>query len=135
MNAGGGNPDYSSVTRGVRVQVVPEYLGHSLPQHPGRHLFTYHVTITNESNQQVQLLRRHWLITDGHGRVEQVKGDGVIGQRPTIPPGHSHSYSSYCPMKTEIGSMRGSYQMITDEGELFDAEIPAFPLVIPGVMN
>ena len=135
MGAPETDSDYSCITRGVKVNVVPAYMGHSLPHHPGMHLFTYNVTITNQSERTVQLLRRHWYITDGHGQVEQVRGEGVIGKRPTIPPGQSHNYSSYCPMKTEIGTMRGSYQMVTDEGEFFDVEIPTFPLVIPGVKN
>ena len=135
MSTSENETSYSSVTRGVHVKVTPAYMGYSLPQHPGYHLFTYHVTITNQSERPVQLLRRHWYITDGHGQVEQVRGAGVIGKRPTILPGRSHEYSSYCPMKTEVGSMRGSYQMVTDGGDFFDAEIPVFPLVTPGARN
>ncbi len=135
MDGSEAESDYSCTTRGVRVDVVPAYMGQSLPQHPGMHVFTYNVTITNQSEQTVQLLRRHWYITDGHGRVEEVQGEGVIGKRPTIPPGGSHNYSSYCPMKFEIGSMRGSYQMVTDDGEKFDAEIPSFTLSVPNILH
>lgn len=128
-------PTYNATTREITVQVEPSYLSQSSPDYPGQHLFTYDVTITNKGQEPVQLLRRHWIITDGHGMVQEVRGAGVVGKRPTILPGRSHQYSSYCPLPTEIGTMRGTYQMVTTGGEFFDVEIPAFPLVAPGARN
>ena len=128
-------PTYEAVTRNIRVRVVPAYLGHSLPAFPGQHLHTYQITISNEGSEVVQLLRRHWRITDGHGQVEEVRGAGVIGEQPTILPGGAHTYSSFCPLPTEVGSMEGTYQMVTVEGKFFDVAIPAFPLVVPGARN
>ena len=135
MASGDNTTIYEALTQGIRVRVAPAYLGHSMPTFPGQHLFTYHITIANESLQPVQLLRRHWLITDGHGQIQEVKGAGVVGAQPTIMPGQSHSYSSFCPIPTEIGSMQGSYQMVSHKGEFFDVAIPAFPLLVPGAQN
>lgn len=135
MSPSSSGPTYEAVTRNIRVRVVPSYLGHSLPAFPGKHLHTYEITISNEGTEVVQLLRRHWRITNGHGQVEEVTGAGVVGEQPTILPGRAHTYSSFCPLSTEVGSMEGTYQMVTVEGKFFDVAVPAFPLVVPGARN
>ena len=124
-----------AVTRNVRVRVTSAYLEQESRHHPGQNIFAYHVTITNETDEPVQLLGRHWTITDGYGQVREVKGSGVVGQQPTIPSGESHQYSSFCPLPTPIGTMRGTYQMVTGEGQAFDVEIAPFTLAVPGARN
>lgn len=96
-----------------------------------RHFFAYRITIRNEGSVPAQLLSRHWIITDGFGRVEEVKGPGVIGQQPRLQPGQEFQYESACPLPTPYGSMKGSYQMKSDDGVLFDVEIPEFFLISP----
>lgn len=120
-----------ALTRGLRVRVRARFdpLRSSLVQ--GRWFFLYTVTLTNESDETMQLLTRHWIIEDGHGRIEEVKGDGVVGATPVLEPGASHEYTSGCPLPTEFGSMRGSYGMVTADGERFDAEIAEFVLALP----
>lgn len=115
----------------IRVQARSYYLAeHSQPEQ-GRYGFGYTITITNQSTIPVQLLDRHWLITDGLGRKQEVKGVGVIGQQPVIQPGESYEYSSFCPLTTPYGYMEGSYGMIDEQGESFRAEIPMFTLGTP----
>lgn len=114
-----------------RVEVSAEsfYLpDHSAPQE-GRYAFGYNITITNHADVPVQLLERHWIITDGLGRVQEVRGKGVVGEQPVIKPGEQYQYSSFCPLTTPHGFMQGSYTM-TDAttGERFNAEIPMFTL-------
>lgn len=124
-----------AITRGVRVQVKCEYLeSESLPEN--RHyLFSYHVTISNHSEQAVQLISRHWVITNSDGKKEEVRGLGVIGQQPLIRPGETYSYSSFCPLDTPVGSMYGTYQMVLNSGEEFDATIAPFTLALPDILN
>ena len=93
--------------------------------------FLYTITITNEGHETVQLLTRHWIITDGTGRVEEVRGPGVIGQQPTLAPGESFTYTSGCPLTTPFGMMQGSYQMVTKDEEQFDVTIAPFTLSEP----
>ncbi len=120
-----------AVTRGIRVAVVSEYApDHSRPTHQ-EWKFLYTITITNEGRETVQLLSRHWIITDGNGRVEEVQGDGVVGYQPTLAPGQSFRYTSGCPLSTPFGTMEGTYQMTTQAGESFDAKIAAFTLSGP----
>jgi ApaG protein len=114
---------------GVRPQ--PKYLG----QHDGRYAFSYEITITNHSQQAVQLLNRHWIITHGNGGVEEVKGEGVVGEQPRLTPGQSHTYSSGAMIPTPSGSMKGSYEFVTDSGERFHAEIPEFVLAAPEALH
>ncbi len=92
------------------------------------YFYSYTITIRNTGSLQCQLLSRHWIITDATGHVEEVRGPGVVGQQPVLRPGESHTYTSGCPLRTVVGSMRGSYHMVNSEGEHFDAEIPAFTL-------
>ena len=117
-----------AVTRGVRVRVQPEFDSENSLPDQGRWFFRYTVTIENESDETVQLLTRHWIITDGDGKTEQVRGPGVVGHQPTLDPGQAFSYTSGCPLTTSFGLMHGSFQMVTASGESFDAEIAPFEL-------
>lgn len=124
-----------AVTRGVCVKVECEYLPrHSNPDQ--RHwVFTYNVEIENRGDQPVQLISRHWIITNARGSVDEVKGPGVVGQQPRLAPGESFTYKSFCHLTTEMGTMHGTYQMVTDEGERFDATIAPFTLATPFAFN
>ncbi|MFN9588650.1 MAG: Co2+/Mg2+ efflux protein ApaG, partial [Pseudomonadaceae bacterium] len=97
--------------------------------------FSYTVTIVNNGELPAQLLSRHWVITDGDGRVQEVRGAGVIGQQPHIAPGASHTYSSGTVMATQVGTMQGSYQMLAEDGKRFDATIAPFRLAVPGALH
>jgi len=107
-----------------------------LPQHSSsdelRYVFAYTIVIANEGTEPVQLLTRHWVITDGLGGIEEVRGDGVVGETPRILPGQSFRYTSGCVLKTPRGTMHGSYYMVRDDGTGFDAEIAPFVLATPG---
>lgn len=123
-----------AVTRGVRVKVISRYVEER--SRPGEfYFFAYQVTITNLGDEPVQLLSRHWIITDGMGNVEEVRGPGVIGEQPILAPGQQFQYVSACPLPTQVGVMHGTYQMITDQGEEFDAEIAPFTLAEPSALN
>lgn len=124
-----------AVTRGVRIDVEPEYLEHQSDPRRGLWMFGYHVTIRNEGTEPVQLISRHWIITDATGRVEDVRGPGVIGEQPVIAPGRSFEYRSGCPLPTPMGTMHGTYQMVTQKGERFDATIAPFTLAEPYSLN
>ena len=117
-----------AVTRGVRVQVQSEYAPER--SEPGRNqwFFLYTVTITNEAPETVQLLTRHWIITNGTGHVDEVRGPGVVGKQPILTSGESFEYTSGCPLTTPSGLMEGTYQMITEAGERFDAKVAPFTL-------
>jgi ApaG protein len=124
-----------SLTRGIRVKVESEFIPERSDPQNGEFFFAYHVTIENRGNEPVRLLSRHWVITDGMGKEQEVRGPGVVGKQPRLAPGETFQYSSACPLTTQIGSMYGSYQMVTDGGETFDAEIAPFTLAIPGALN
>lgn len=116
------------VTRGVRVKVQARFsAGHSDPK-KREWFFLYTIQIKNEATETVQLVNRHWIITDAHGHVEEVRGSGVIGKQPVLRSGESFEYTSGCPLKTPFGSMSGSYEMVTDAGERFSASIAPFAL-------
>jgi ApaG protein len=120
-----------AVSRGVRVRVTSRYSPeHSHPEQK-RWFFLYTVEISNESNTTVQLLSRHWIIENADRKEEEVRGPGVVGQQPVLAPGESFEYTSGCPLGTPFGSMRGTYQMVTEDGTLFDAVIAAFTLSEP----
>jgi ApaG protein len=122
---------YRAVTHGIEVIVEPNYLeSHSEPE-DGRFLWSYAVTINNNSNRTVQIETRYWQITDGNGKVEEVRGPGVVGEQPILNPGDSYQYSSGCPLSTPSGIMRGSYQMRDGSGVVLDVTIPAFSLDCP----
>ncbi len=117
-----------ATTQGIKVEVESEYMPERSDVERGYYFFAYHVTITNEGDETVQLLTRHWIITDSNGKMEEVKGEGVIGEQPVLQSGESHQYSSFCPLNTPVGTMHGTFQMVTDQGELFDAKIAPFQL-------
>ena len=125
----------SAITEGIRVEVAGAYRPDR--SEPGQHrwLFSYTVTIANQGTEAAQLLTRHWIILDGTGHREDVRGDGVVGHQPRLEPGQSFEYTSYCVLRTSHGSMRGSYQLLRDDGRRFDAAIAQFPLVVPGTVN
>ncbi|MCX4246698.1 Co2+/Mg2+ efflux protein ApaG [Paraliomyxa miuraensis] len=124
-----------SSTRGVRVQVRSRYVPErSSPEH-GAWFFAYTVLITNEGDTSVQLISRHWIITNADGDVEEVRGPGVVGAQPMLEPGESFEYTSACPLPTAFGTMHGTYQMVTKDGERFDAEIAPFSLSMPYAVN
>jgi ApaG protein len=117
---------YFEMTQGIEVEVKPEYLpAESAPEVP-RFVFAYHITITNRGETEVQLMSRHWIITDGKGVVHEVQGPGVVGEQPKLKPGEFHKYSSFCPLPTPTGNMRGSFQMVNHLGAQFDVKIPLF---------
>lgn len=116
-----------AVTRGVRVEVETEYSpDHSTPG--SQWFFLYTITISNEGDEPVQLLSRHWVITDAVGHVEEVRGPGVVGEQPVIEPGQAFEYTSGCPLATPFGAMEGRYEMVTGGGERFDAAIGRFQM-------
>ena len=120
-----------AVTRGVRVQVLSEYSPERSDPANNQWFFLYTIEISNEGNVPVQLVSRHWIITDAEGHVEEVRGPGVIGQQPVLSPGESFTYTSGCPLTTPFGKMEGTYQMITANAVEFDATIAPFTLSEP----
>ena len=122
---------YSAVTREIRVQVEPIYLDDQSEPDDAQYVWAYRVQIENEGTETVQLLSRYWHITDGMGRVQEVRGAGVIGEQPVLNPGERYEYTSGTPLPTPSGIMKGSYQMSTPSGEKFDIEVPAFSLDCP----
>jgi ApaG protein len=120
-----------AVTRGVRVQVESEYAPDRSEPAKNAWFFLYTVTISNEGPETVQLLTRHWIITDGTGQRDEVRGPGVVGKQPVLRPGESFEYTSGCPLGTPFGVMEGTYQMVTEAGEQFDAKIAPFTLSEP----
>ena len=119
----------------VHVSVQPRFMPErSNPDEP-LYLYSYEVTITNRGVLSCQLLRRHWVITDGLGQVQHVEGEGVIGLQPHLRAGESFTYTSFCPLSTPSGAMQGSYQMVNEAGESFEAEISAFALVQKELLN
>ena len=120
-----------AVTRGVRIQVESQYDAERSDPSRNQWFFLYTIRITNEGPDTVQLLTRHWVITDGAGKVEEVRGPGVVGKQPTLKTGESFEYTSGCPLTTPFGVMEGTYQMITANDEPFDARIAPFTLSEP----
>ena len=118
-------------TRGIRVRVESRFDPVRSRPEKGQWFFLYSVTITNESPETVQLVSRHWIITDGTGAIEEVRGEGVVGEQPVLGPGESFRYTSGCPLETHLGTMHGSYRMTTRDGEAFEAEIAPFTLSEP----
>lgn len=121
------------VTRDIVVRVSVSYLPEQSEPDRGRWFWAYHIRIENQSHQPVQLLTRHWIITDGRGSRHSVEGEGVVGEQPMIAPGASYDYVSGCPLATPTGSMQGSYRMIGADGMEFDVAIPKFSLLAPAV--
>jgi ApaG protein len=126
-----------AVTQGVRVRVESAFLPEqSRPQdEPPMYAFRYTVVISNEGQDTVRLRTRHWIITDGNAKVEEVKGAGVVGYQPTLKPGEAFEYTSGCTLETPFGVMHGTYQMERPDGAMFDATIGEFTLAVPNVLN
>lgn len=122
---------YEAVTRGIRVRVTPAYVEEQSKPIESYFFWMYTIVIENEGSEPVQLRSRVWHITDGDGRTDVVRGPGVVGQTPVIPPGGAFTYTSGCPLRTPQGIMAGSYQMVTMDGRIFDVTIPAFSLDSP----
>jgi ApaG protein len=120
-------------TRGIVVRVSVSYLPEQSDPPRGRWFWAYHVRLENEGAQAVQLLTRHWIITDGRGARHSVEGEGVVGEQPMLSPGGSFDYVSGCPLTTPTGAMQGSYHMIAEDGSTFDVAIPRFGLIAPAV--
>ncbi|WP_290539293.1 MULTISPECIES: Co2+/Mg2+ efflux protein ApaG [Alcanivorax] len=119
----------------IQVSVETEFLADQSDPDSQRWVFAYHITIRNEGTVSARLLTRHWVITDGEDRVQEVHGEGVIGEQPHIAPGQEFSYTSGAILETEVGSMRGSYQMIGEDGTHFDAQVPMFTLAVPHALH
>jgi ApaG protein len=120
---------YAATTSDITVLVKPFYIDGRSSAMERRFVFGYYVRIENTGQRTVQLLRRHWVIRDGHGRVREVEGPGVIGKQPVIEGGNTHEYDSFCVLETFRGSMEGTFTMEFESGERFKAAIPRFPLV------
>jgi ApaG protein len=118
-------------TDGIRVRVQSQYLPEQSSPRDDRYVFAYTITISNESARTAQLRTRHWIITDARGAVEEVRGDGVVGEQPKLSPGQSFQYTSGCVLTTPVGTMQGSYRFWCDDGSYFDAVIAAFSLASP----
>lgn len=124
-----------NVNHNFHIAITTEYLPDRSDTGRSRWAFAYHISITNKGRRPAQLLTRHWIITDGEERVHEVHGEGVIGLQPHIAPGQTFEYSSGVVLDTIVGSMYGSYQMLSDDGTLFDANIPAFTLAAPRALH
>jgi ApaG protein len=122
----------AAVTEGIRVAVQSHYLEADSRPALGQFVFAYRVSIENQGAEPAQLVNRHWVVTHGDGRVEEVRGPGVVGEQPRLEPGASFVYTSGCVLDTPLGTMRGSYEMVRDDGSRFDAEIAEFVLATPG---
>lgn len=127
-----GSPIYEARTQDIVVRVMCSYRPEDSDPDMGFHMWSYVIEIENHGTQTVQLISRHWIITDSLNNVDEVKGDGVVGDQPTLKPREAYRYTSGCPLRTSSGSMAGSFQMMTEAGESFDAQIPPFSLDLPG---
>lgn len=125
----------TAITEGIRVTVEATYLPEQSRPDDNSFAFAYNVSIANESARRVQLRRRHWVITDGNGHVEEVEGPGVVGQQPVLDRGDVHRYTSGAVLRTPVGTMEGTYEMHEVGGRVFQAAIPRFPLQMPGVLQ
>ena len=125
----------SAVTEGIRVTVSAVYVPEQSAPAAKRYVFAYTVKIKNEGAEPAQLRTRHWIITDGNGKVEEVRGPGVVGQQPVLKPGEHFEYTSGCVLQTPRGEMRGTYQMHRPDGRAFDAQIAPFLLALPHSLN
>lgn len=119
----------------IRIEVETAYLDEQSDPRERRYVFSYTITIRNEGSVPARLLTRHWVITDANGKVQEVRGDGVVGEQPHLKPGQGFRYSSGAVLETPVGAMQGSYQMVTDDGVQFDAPIAVFRLAMPGILQ
>ncbi|MDE2304616.1 MAG: Co2+/Mg2+ efflux protein ApaG [Gammaproteobacteria bacterium] len=119
----------------IRVEVETAYLEEQSDPRDQRYVFSYTITIRNDGSAPARLLTRHWIITDANGNVKETRGDGVVGEQPYLKPGQGFRYSSGAVIETPVGTMQGSYQMVADDGQRFDAPIAPFRLAMPGVLH
>ena len=119
----------------IKIDSHIDFLQQESQPEDSRFVFAYTITIRNQSEQPARLLSRHWVITDANGKVQEVRGEGVIGQKPHIAPGEAFRYTSAAMIETPVGIMQGEYQMQLDSGELFEAEIPPFTLAVPRTLH
>ena len=124
-----------SKTYQITVTASPQYVPDQSDPDAERYVFAYTITLENTGTVAAQLISRHWLITDGNSNVQEVRGLGVIGEQPLLRPGEKYEYTSGCQLDTPVGVMRGTYQMMAEDGTAFEAEIPAFTLSIPWVLH
>ena len=125
----------SALTNGIMVTVKSEYIPERSSLSSRQYAFAYTVRIENQGGETAQLRSRHWIITDGNGSVQEVRGEGVVGAQPVLRPGENFEYTSWCVLATPSGTMRGTYQMVTDRGQTFDADIAPFRLALPATLN
>jgi ApaG protein len=124
-----------SVRYKISIEVETSYLDDQSEPREQRYVFAYTITIRNEGEVPAKLLTRHWIITDANGRVQEMRGDGVVGEQPYLKPGQGFRYSSGAVLETPVGTMEGSYQMVADDGAQFEAPIAAFRLAMPGMLH
>jgi ApaG protein len=124
-----------SAKHDITVTARPQYLADQSDEAAGKYVFAYTITIRNTGTVPAQLISRHWIITDSDGKVQEVKGLGVVGEQPLLAPGESYEYTSGAAIATPVGTMRGTYQMVAEDGTRFDATIPEFTLSIPRVLH
>jgi ApaG protein len=128
-------PNEITTTDGIRVQVKTMFLPDRSAPREDQYLFAYTIRISNVGEETAQLLSRYWIITDADGEVKEIRGPGVVGDQPVLEPGMSYEYTSYCPLKTKVGTMQGSYTMVRPGGELFEAQIAPFTLAVPNAIH
>ena len=119
----------------IEIKPVPQFIPEQSDPDDSRYVFAYTITIRNLGELPAQLIARHWIITDANNEVQEVRGLGVIGNQPLLKPGESFEYSSGCSLATPVGTMKGAYQMVGEDGTRFEAEIPEFVLAIPRVLH
>ena len=119
----------------ISIEVATDYVDDQSEPDVDRYVFAYTITIANQGNVPAKLLSRHWVITDANGKIQEVSGDGVVGEQPHLNPGEKFSYSSGAVLETPVGAMQGSYRMEADNGTIFDAPIPPFTLAVPGLLH
>lgn len=119
----------------VLVEATPFYIDSQSSPDENRYVFAYTITITNAGTTPAKLLSRHWLITDSNGKIQEVRGDGVVGEQPHIQPGETYSYTSGAMIETPVGTMQGKYHLVSDDGVSFNAKIPQFTLSIPRTLH
>lgn len=119
----------------IQIVALVKHLAEQSDEADNRYVFSYTITLTNNGDSTVQLLSRHWIITDGNNQVQEVRGQGVVGEQPVIKPGQSFGYTSGTVLSTPVGTMTGSYQMVTEDGTKFDTPIPQFVLSVPRVLH
>jgi ApaG protein len=124
-----------TTTNGIRIQVKTQFLPDRSSPGDDQYVFAYHIKISNLGREVAQLISRHWIITTADGETEEVQGAGVVGEQPVLSPGEQFEYTSFCPLKTNVGTMHGSYTMVTPSGEVFQARIAPFTLAVPHALN